>query len=417
MKIRIKVRPRIPLENFMMTMALFFVASFALLEHASVSIPIFSLLKFPILYAGGIFILPYIFKIAKSLRKKKFFYPFLITLLLFLFINLSGYFNQGTVFGSSTMNRDSRFILFWAELFLLMVWVAETGRGDFVVRFLFWYVLILVAATDLLLLTRLVVFHSGKFETYLVGTKFIVSYLHMDLLALWFVKNNGRFLFWQKSKAVIVLLSCFVIVVSIYIDCLTGLLGCIVLMWLFASMDTPAHKKMLKLNSPWLMLLTLAVSVIFPFVSQSIVSIPSVKAFLEETLGRSSTLTGRTDIYEIFVLKMEDNWLWGYGFGNGYAIAKAIFGYANAQNAILDWVLQTGVLATGALLGIILLTFHQLSKKDETDEIMPLVALIYVYVLLGTVETTFGMRFLLWIAVLFMRINETKETEDGEQKE
>ena len=165
-----------------------------------------------------------------------------------------------------------------------------------------------------------------------------------------------------------------------------------------------------------LMLLALTISVMFPFVSQSMLSIPGVKAFLEEVLGRSSTLTGRTDIFEAFALEMKGNWLWGYGFGNEYIIAKTIFGYANAQNAILDWILQTGVLATGALLGIILLTFRQLSRKAETDEIMPLVALIYVYVLMGTVEITFGMTFLLWIAVLFMRINESEQENDDEEQ-
>ena len=417
MKIRIKVQRRFPLENIMMTMALFFVASYALLEHVSISIPFFSGLKLPIVYMGGICILPYLFKILGSLRKKKFFYTFLMTLLLFACLGLSAFFNRNTSFGQSPMRTTLRFILFWMELFLLMVWVAETGRGDFVIRFLFWYVLILVVATDFLLLTKLMVFRNGNHVTYLVGNKFTVSYLHMDLLALWFVKNNGKYHFWQKSKVLAILMACIILAVSVYIDCITGLLGCIVLMWLFASLDTPFQKKLLRLNSPGLLSLLLLASVIFPFVAQNIVSIPFVQTFLEDVLGRSSTLTGRINIFEVFIRRMEGNWLWGFGFGNGNAIAQAIFGYANAQNAVLNWVMQAGVLAAGGLLGLIVMVFRQLSKASETAEIMPLVALIYVYVIMGAVETTFSMAFLLWIAVLFMRINETKETADEEDEE
>lgn len=417
MKIRIKVQRRFSLENILMTMALFFVASYALLEHVSISIPLFSSLKFPLVYLGGLCILPYLFKILSSLRKKKFFYPFLMTLLLFAILGLSAYFNKDTIYGSAPMRHTVRFILFWLELFLLMVWVAETGRCEFTTRFVFWYVLILVLITDFLLLTRIIVFKSGNFETYLIGTKFTVSYLHMDLLVLWFVKNKGAYHFWKKSKVLAILLAVAIIAISVYVDCITGLLGSIALIWLFTSLDAPIQKKLLRLKSPALLLFVLLASVFFAFAAQSIVSIPAVRAFLNEILGRSGTLTGRLNIYEVFIRKMEGKWLWGYGFGNSGYVSTAIFGYTNAQNAVLDWILQAGILTTGTLVGLILMVFRQLSKTTETTQIMPLVALIYVYVLMGAVEITFDMAFLFWMALLFMWINETSKVEDDEENE
>lgn len=416
MKIRINVQKRFSLENIMMTMALFFVSSYALLEHVSISIPLFSVVKTPIIYMGAVFILPYLFKILGSLRKKKFFYAFLVTLLLFAFMGLSAYFNRNTTFGYSPARITFRFIMFWLELLLLMVWIAETGRGNFAIRFLFGYVLFLVVSTDFLLLTKLITFYNGGQVAYLVGSKFTVAYLHMDLLALWFVKNNGRFHFWQKSKLLVIVMFCFVLAVSVYIDCMTGLLGCAVLMWLFATLNTPVQKKLIRLNSPGVLTLTLIASVIFPFIAQSVVSIPFVESLLVDVLDRTTTLTGRINIFEVFMRRMEGFWLWGYGFGNGAYIAKAIFGYANAQNAILHWVLQSGVLATGTLIGLIIYVFRQLDKVEEPRPIMPLVALIYVYVIMGAVETTFSMAFLLWIGLLFMRINE-KEPEEATEDE
>ena len=420
MKLRLRIPRRFALENLMMAMALLFVSSYALLEHVSISIPFFSGLKFPLVYAGGICILPYSIKILSSLNKKKFFYTFLMTLLMFAFLGLSAYFNRNTMFGQSPLRVTLRFVLYFIELFLLMMWVAETGRGDFAIHFLFWYTLILVAATDFLLLTKLATFRNGSHETYLVGNKFTVSYLHMDLLALWFVKNNGQFHFWQKSKLLAIFMACFILVVSVYIDCITGLLGCVVLMWLFATLNTSFQKNLMRLNSPGLLAVVLVVSVVFPFIAQSIVTIPFVESFLVDVLGRSTTLTGRINIFEAFVRRMEGYWLWGYGFGNGNAIATAIFGYANAQNAVLNWVLQSGMLATGALVGLIVMVFRQLSKVEAPMPIMPLVALIYVYVIMGAVETTFSMTFLLWVGLLFMRINEKEpeeETADDENEE
>ncbi|MBP3478964.1 MAG: hypothetical protein J6K03_05715, partial [Oscillospiraceae bacterium] len=358
---RFRIQKRLPIEDFMMFLALFFVSSYALLEHVSISIALFSAVKMPLLYGGGVFMIPYVLKILSSLRKKKFFYIFLSLILLFIMLWLSANSNKNTTFGTVAERMTVRLVLYLTELFFLMIWASEKGKGDFVIRFLFGYVFVLVVATDFLLLTKLVVFHNGRFETYLVGNKFTVSYMHMNLLALWFVKNNGRFHFWQKSKVLAILAASVVIIVSIYVDCITGLLGCLALIWLFASINTPFERKIMRLTSPTILTLVLAASVIFPFVAQSIVSIPFIESLLESVLGRSDTLTGRLNIFEVFSLRMGNRWLWGYGYGNGNAISEAIFGYANAQNAILYWVLQAGVLVTGSLILLILLIFRQLS--------------------------------------------------------
>ena len=71
MRLRIRIRRYTTLEKVLMIFALFFVSSYALLEHVSISIPMFSMVKFPLLYAGGICILSQINMIANSLRKKK----------------------------------------------------------------------------------------------------------------------------------------------------------------------------------------------------------------------------------------------------------------------------------------------------------------------------------------------------------
>ena len=49
MKLKIRVRTRLPLEEVLLFTALFCVATFALLEHVSVTISLFSYVKKPLL--------------------------------------------------------------------------------------------------------------------------------------------------------------------------------------------------------------------------------------------------------------------------------------------------------------------------------------------------------------------------------
>ena len=50
-----------------------------------------------------------------------------------------------------------------------------------------------------------------------------------------------------------------------------------------------------------------------------------------------------------------------------------------------------------------------MSTGSEKEKILPLVALVYVYIILSTVEISLHMAFLMWFAVLFMLTNEKKK--------
>ena len=105
---------------------------------------------------------------------------------------------------------------------------------------------------------------------------------------------------------------------------------------------------------------------------------------------------------------MEGRMLWGFGFGNANDASVTMFGYENVQNGLLQWVLQVGVLTTVALVAVLLQVFRQIKRRNPTnmDKILPLVAMIYVYIILGTLETTFDMAFLMWFAMIFMLVTE-----------
>ncbi len=406
MRIKLKLQTGITLKDLMMLVAMFCVVSYALLEHASISVPVVSLIKTPLMYLGAVCILCQFFYFTKRLKKKRYFYLFLIQLLLCVLLFLSAEMNERPKFGDPPLKDTIRLVLYMVELFMVMVWVAETGKSKLFLDFVFYYVLILTVITDVLLFTGIITFTSGRFETYLIGTKFSVSYAHMNLMTLWFVRNRGRFRSDKKARRVIYWGMPIALLTIVRVDCMSGVLGCLVLFVLFILMDRPAYSRMLKLNSPWVLLLAMSASVIFPFISESILNIPFVVYIVENVLGRDNKLTGRLNIFEVYSRETRDYWMWGFGYGNGNAAAASLFGYENSQNALLQWVLQVGVPATVCLVLFMLVVFRQLSHSNSKARCMPFVALIYMYIVLGMIETTFSMSLIMWFAVIFMLVNE-----------
>lgn len=404
MKIRTKIRTKVSLENILFYLALFCVSSYALLEHTSIALSLFSYVKFPLMILGGLCVFTQVNLIMRSVLKKKFFYVLMLLALLCAALLLSAYFDRNSPIGESPMYDTMRFILFLVELFGVMIWAAETGRAEKVIDFLFRYVLILVLITDALFFSRLMVFYSGRHEIYLVGTKFDVSYMHMNLLTLWYVRNNMSVLKGRKRRRVIILSALFLVAVSIRVNCMTGVIGCVALFIFFMMLNTRVQRQFVRFTQPSFMVLFLAASVIFPFISEWIVSLPGVSYVVEEVMGRDSTLTGRVTIFEEFLEKTHGHMLWGFGYGNGYAVAEQLFDVANAQNALLHWVLQTGIITTLVLCVFMVYIIRQTSRSPRQKQVLPLVVLIYVYIILGTVETTFNMNYILWLALVFMCI-------------
>ena len=406
MKIKLRTRKKIKLETILLHLAVFCVVTFALIEDASIHIPVVSMIKMPLMYIGGVCILPQLPKLLPLWRKKRYFYLLLTLLVICGLLIFSAYYNRATRIGNPPMRTTIRLVLYLLELFFLMMWLAERGSSQFFLKYLFRYVLILTLATDALLFTGIMQSWAGSEHAFLVGTKFTVSYFHMNLLTLWFVQKRQQLVSDRKAKRIIWLGVPLVTLVSVYINCITGIVGCLVLLVLFLLMNTKVQNTLMRLSSPVLLLLCLAVSLLFPFVADGITSLPVVRHVLTTVFGRDASLTGRLNIFEIFGAEMQGHWQWGFGFGNGNAASVRLWGYANAQNALLNWILQVGIPITVLLVLLMVIIFRQIGKMSDKRPCMPFVVLLYVYIILGSVEITFSMTFLLWLAIIVLLINE-----------
>ena len=407
----LKIKTRFSLNDISISLAMFCVVSYSLLENVSVSIPLFSWVKMPLLYMGGIFVLTQIRVWLNNILKRKYFYVLLPLLFFCVMLLFSMYINRNPDMGISPVRATVRLILYLMELFALTIVLSERGASLRMINFLFFYMLVLAIITDFFVLTGIVRFNPGKHENYLIGTKFSVSYLHMNLLVFWVMRRQRLRKSLRLPAWIIIVLSAIVLLVSIYIDCMAGVLGCVALVGLFMMMESQKYAKLLRFSSPVILLLSFIISVTFSFVAKEILNLPFVIYLLENVFGRNATLTGRLNIYLRYVERIQGHWLAGFGLGNGNAVSMTLFGYANAQNAILYWVLQVGIPTTCTMLFYMLYVFHRASlvQSKRLMEVMPLIILIYVYVILGMIEITFDMNFFLWFAMIFLLINENRE--------
>ena len=152
MKIKIRLQNKVPLGEFFFFVALFCVVTYALLEHMSVSIPMFSVVKMPLMCLGGICLIARIGPRLKALKKKRYFHVMLLVLLFVIFLELSCvFYTGGRGMGGSPQGRTTRLILYLLELFFVMIWAAQSGRSQYVLNFLFYYLFAVAVINDLLI--------------------------------------------------------------------------------------------------------------------------------------------------------------------------------------------------------------------------------------------------------------------------
>lgn len=399
------------LNGLIIFVALFCLSSFAFLEHTSISIGAFSAVKLPLLYVGFVCLVTQIKTLSRCLFKKNKFYTLLALAVFCVLLVISMFANWDTNIGESPLRYTFRLLLYLVEVFLLMIVIAETGRGQAALRFLFWYLLLITVVNDALMFTGIKRFVEDRYESYLVGTKFSVSYLHMNLLTMWVMCRYHKGGLKGISRWLVAVAAIFIALVAIRVDCMTGVLGSLLLVMLFGMMTGAKRHRLLKYTSPWILLTALIISAAFAFVADIITQIPVIEFVVEDVLQRDTSITGRTNIYQMYIANLNGHWLTGYGYGNGNAASVSLFGYENVQNGVLQWVLQVGIPATIGMVVLMMQVFRLANRCpiERRERLMPLVALVYMYIILGTIETTFNMAFILWFALIYMVANERQK--------
>lgn len=224
-------------------------------------------------------------------------------------------------------------------------------------------------------------------NTFLLGSKFGVSYSHILFCALLFTYNNFS-LIW---KIAFILFCAFI---SKIIYCSTGLIGALffILLCLFERFGG----KLLYKRSVFI--LSIVVSACFAFAIMFIMASSWYLSFIE-MLGESSALTGRTIIYKHLADIIADSPFLGYGNGNSQMYVIYYTDVGNAQNGILADIVDWGIIGTVSFLSI---PFGILKFTKYSRYSYPLLCLLYTYIIVGMVEITMGIRFITALSLFLL---------------
>lgn len=245
------------------------------------------------------------------------------------------------------------------------------------IKLLINILLVLACITDLAMLFVNYNFSSPS-EIYLIGDKFVVSYLHCFITGLLFCINIEN----KRKNLFLILIRIFFLLFSILIcrkvTCTTGILICI-LMGLLSCFPIPlSFKKML--SSPKIIILIIALINLLVLGSESLLTNPFIANFISNVLGKSTTWIGRLRIYAMIfdVIKVHP-WI-GYGYYSD--IIEDILGFGNAQNGILKIVIDSGIVG---LIGYSFLVYESLNKKIS-KEYWSLIVFIYCMIIASIAE-------------------------------
>ncbi len=272
--------------------------------------------------------------------------------------------------------------------YLLAVVVYNKGRLKSMLEISWWTSLFIMLFSDLTVLLGLRI--NGD---YFIGNKFAIVYHHLRtlVLALLIMKEWNR-----RNKIIVFSLFFESMLISIILDCATGLIGTILLVFILLLYYNNA--KITRI--PFLQVVILLICALFPVWYQLLLNNSLVQLIIESVLHKKLTLTGRTVIYSKIPVIFGEHFIVGYGINTNYEICMR-WGATNIQNGMLKIMMESGVMGAVAVLLLYLSVFWRINKS-EGRLFKTFAALLLVMSILSSVEITISgttITVLLYLAV------------------
>ena len=319
---------------------------------------------------------------------------FCIATLIVSYINRNGYTDRNPFLAAIVFTATLVEFVLTVEIFCQR----EEMRN--LIKVFYRMTLLVVIATDFLILFTSIHLQYGG-DVFLVGTKFQVIYMHFYLISFFIADKNVRLRTVRESSlnsAILVLFFIMTMAMSAELETATGIVGTIALL-LFLWLNEKIIGFFL---SSKVFFVALMASLLFAVFVEMILSNSVVTYIITQLLGKDVTLTFRTMIYSMLPNIMKGRWLWGFGYGTGYEVLMR-HGIVDAQNGVFDWIQQIGILGTMLLVMWLCIAMKRPKNdcKINHSDVRSLTALIYVFVLLATVEITFSSDFLAAVVLLY----------------
>lgn len=234
---------------------------------------------------------------------------------------------------------------------------------------------------------------SGVETYYWFGTKFMTSYLFLFWLMLYRLINVEKINKNQRDKFIYLLFSIAVILFIYYLNCGTTFLASI-----FLFVDQFFSDRIRDfLKKPVMVLTSMCLAGMFPYIYNLILSNSYVQKVFFIFLGKSSTLTGRTVIYDKLVYIISNRPIWGYGYQNEAVKYFVSENFGNVQNAIAQWTVDYGIIG---LIILFFYSFYCLRRASRNDYLNGWYTILYAFIICSTVEVSFNFFFFIALVVI-----------------
>ena len=233
--------------------------------------------------------------------------------------------------------------------------------------------------------------NNSNQSAYIFGNKFTSSYLFIFLVALY--GSIHEMSLW-KYKVRYITLFIISIAVTLYIGCATATVALAIL---FIMTLIPFRKIRMLLLNECFAVIVLIMSALVVFVMGQILKFEFVNNIVSGYFNKSYTVTGRLEIYNIYLMNIIRSRFWlGYGYSN--SMMKSLTGlYANAQNGLLEIMVNMGFLSVIALLVTVFWSFRNTLKTDKSFYIS---IIVYGMIIASIFEVALNWFFLLGICLI-----------------
>lgn len=260
---------------------------------------------------------------------------------------------------------------------------------------------------------------SGVLAYYLIGNKFAVSYTHMLFLAVMLYQLRR-----ERTKCVSVTMSIIYSAMSIiysaisifichYVNCNTGMIGCLAIVVLYFISHSIGF--IYKLMSKWSIFLVVFCGLTFLLVGTDyLISSPFLQNIIKNILHRDLTLVGRIDMYRITINAIQEHPILGHGINSTYV--SQVLSFGNAQNGILKMILDYGIVGLVAFLLLCKSCLQNIKNENAIRESLSIVTYLYGMAICSMVEINISALFMMGLGIVYgmNRINiETIEMDRG----
>lgn len=323
-----------------------------------------------------------------NLKGREYKHPSALFCIMVVISSIAGYL-AGYVDSSNCTDALLYAICLYA-LALLITTCSRRGRLETFMSVFFWMTVI-YCVLSIVFIAR-VGTADGPLLYYFAGNKFSTSYYFIMLACLAYAKLRRE----GRSKDLVVLvtagLGLLALVVAHTVYCSTA----VAMSALLIALVILPRKAQRILEKPAVVIAAMVLTgVILAFLLQ-LLQVPFVKHIVVDVLGENLTLTGRDLIYSGLRAVISESPIFGYGYGNA-AVAMYV-GYGNAQNSIMETLVNYGVVG---LFAVFYMAWASV-KGDKPSWSWGMYIMLYAMIAGSIVEITYNYYFFIALMAIFV---------------